>query len=137
MEKTWNVRELLPHRPPMLMVDRVLTLDEQRCTAVKCISQAEPAFQGHFPGNPVFPGVLIIEALAQTATILLTQAVPGKTPLFAGAEYIRFRRMVVPGDELRLEARLLGERKGFYSFETTASVGESAACTAEVTITLR
>lgn len=137
MKKELNVLEVLPHRPPMLMVDKIISIEEDSCIAVKCISYAEPAFQGHFPGNPVFPGVLIIEALAQTSSVLLIRKFPEKTPLFAGVENARFRRVVTPGDQLRIEANLIAEKKGFYSFEATASVDGEVACTATLTIAMR
>ena len=104
-----DILSLLPHRPPMLMVDRVVASDAHSCTAIKNISHAEPCFQGHFPGNPVFPGVLTIEALAQTCVICLRNRGDEKTPLFAGINSARFKRMVRPGDQLQLKAQLLGE----------------------------
>lgn len=132
-----NVQELLPHRPPMLMVDRVLEIREDGCTALKNISWAEPCFQGHFPGNPVFPGVLIIEALAQTCAIWLDRTQGGKTPIFAGIESAKFRSRVVPGDQMKMEIRFAAERKGFYTFSTVATVGERTACEARLTVCLR
>ena len=137
MDQPLHVQAILPHRPPMLMVDRILALEDGCCTAVKCVSHSEPAFHGHFPENPVFPGVLTIEALAQTCAILLLRKFPGQTPLFAGVEAARFHRMVCPGDLLRLEGRLVSERKGFFIFEATASVDGSAACTARLVIAIR
>ena len=96
-----DVLTLLPHRAPMLMVDRVLELREDGCTALKNISHSEPCFQGHFPGNPIFPGVLIIEALAQTCALWLNRDGSGMLPIFAGIASASFRRKVQPGDRLR------------------------------------
>lgn len=137
MEHLQNVQELLPHRSPMLMVDRILSLEEDRCTAIKCVSSGEPALQGHFPGDPVFPGTLLLEALAQTCALPLIRKHLGHTPIFAGVENARFRRPVTPGDLLRLEGVLAGEKKGFYTFDATAYVDSAPVCTAVLTITMR
>ena len=132
-----DILSLLPHRPPMLMVDRVRELGEDGCRAYKQISWSEPCFQGHFPGNPIFPGVLIIEALAQACAIWLNRDGSGKLPIFAGIASARFRRKVQPGDTLELSVRLLSERKGFYTFQTAASVEEQVACEAELVVCYR
>lgn len=132
-----DVSALLPHRPPMLMVDRVVDLREDGCTALKNISQSEPCFQGHFPGAPIFPGVLIIEALAQTCSIWLGQKSDGALPIFAGIESARFRFKVVPGDQLTLGAQFISEKKGFYTFHAKAEVSGQTACDAVLTICLR
>lgn len=132
-----EVRALLPHRPPMLMVDRVAELREDGCTALKNISWSEPCFQGHFPDNPIFPGVLIIEALAQTCAIWLSQQHSGALPIFAGIESARFRRSVSPGDQLKLDVQLSSQRKGFYTFQTAAEVSGELACEAVLTVCLR
>lgn len=121
----------------MLMVDRVLSLDGLTGVAVKNISHAEPCFQGHFPDNPVFPGVLIIEALAQTCALCLNGDGRGKLPIFAGINSARFRRMVRPGDQLRLSVRGIGEKNGFYTFETVAETAEEIACEAELVVVLK
>ena len=132
-----DILSLLPHRPPMLMVDRVVASDAHSCTAIKNISHAEPCFQGHFPGNPVFPGVLTIEALAQTCVICLRNRGDEKTPLFAGINSARFKRIVLPGDQLKLMVQMSGERKGFYTFQTIAQVDGETACEAELVVALR
>ena len=132
-----KAQDILPHRPPMQIVDRILFLGDDRWSAVNCVSQAEPAFQGHFPGKPVFPGVLMIEAMAQTCTIVLMRKFPEQTPLFAGVENTRFHRMVVPGDVLRLDGTLAHVKNGFYMFEASASVDGTAACTSRLVIAMR
>ena len=126
-----RIRELLPHRYPMLMVDRVLELGENYVLAEKLVSAAEPALAGHFPGQPIFPGVLIIEAMAQTAAIWAASARVGNAGMLsvlAGVDGARFRRQVVPGDVLRLEARALAARSKLVKIEAKASVaGEPVA----------
>ena len=129
-----DVLTLLPHRAPMLMVDRVLELREDGCTALKNISHSETCFQGHFPGNPIFPGVLIIEALAQTCALWLNRDGSGMLPIFAGIASASFRRKVQPGDQLTLSARFVSERKGFYTFRTEAAVEGQCACQAELVV---
>ena len=133
MKPAEEITALLPHRPPMLMVDRVLDLYEDGCAAVKNISYAEPCFAGHFPDQPVFPGVLIVEALAQTCAVWLSQKAEGM-PIFAEIRQARFLRMVRPGDQLRLEAHLTTVEKGRYTFAATACVEGAAVCRAELTI---
>ena len=126
-----RIRELLPHRHPMLMIDRVLELGENYVLAEKLVSSAEPALAGHFPGQPIFPGVLVIEAMAQAAAIWAMSSgnvKPGLLCVLAGVDSVRFRRQVVPGDVLRLEARALAARSKLVKIEAKASVaGESVA----------
>ena len=136
-EETCCVLDLLPHRPPMLMVDRVLSLDGDSCRAVKDVRTDEPCFQGHFPGNPVFPGVLIIEALAQTCSLCLNRGGGERLPIFAGIEQARFLSMVRPGDRLELDVRRVGERKGFHTFACTAQADGRAVCRAKLTIVMK
>ncbi|MEX0784328.1 MAG: 3-hydroxyacyl-ACP dehydratase FabZ [Dehalococcoidia bacterium] len=104
-----EIEAIIPHRYPMLLIDRVLEIDEGRsAVAVKNVSANEWFFEGHFPGQKIMPGVLIVEALAQTAAVCLLKGVESgaKSPLFAGIENMRFRRPVRPGDQLRLEFTL-------------------------------
>jgi len=126
-----RILELLPHRYPMLMIDRVLELGENYVRAEKLVSASEPALQGHFPGRPIFPGVLIIEAMAQAAAIWAMSSgsvKPGLLCVLAGVDSARFRRQVVPGDVLRLEARALAARSKLVKIEAKASVaGEPVA----------
>lgn len=125
-----QIRELLPHRYPMLLVDRVLELTDTDVVAEKLVSANEPFFAGHFPSRPIMPGVLILEALAQTAGICVLWNEPenrGRGTALLSVKAARFRRPVVPGDILRLGARLLRRKGALYRFEGTASVrGEIA-----------
>jgi beta-hydroxyacyl-ACP dehydratase FabZ len=121
-----RIRELLPHRFPMLMIDRVLELSEQHVLAEKLISANEPCFPGHFPDQPVFPGVLIIEAMAQAGGIWALNAMPenrGLKTVLVGVDEARFRRQVVPGDALRLRIHPLRARGKMVRFGGTATVG--------------
>jgi 3-hydroxyacyl-[acyl-carrier-protein] dehydratase len=133
-----EIREYLPHRYPFLLVDRVLELElNHRIKAIKNISINEDVFNGHFPDHPVFPGVMIIEALAQAAGVLGFKTM-GKKPaegsiyLFVGADDVRFKRQVVPGDQLTLEAEVLKVRAGVWKFGCRASVGDETVCTATI-----
>jgi 3-hydroxyacyl-[acyl-carrier-protein] dehydratase len=131
---------LLPHRYPMLLVDKVLSCDDKtRITAVKNVSFNEPFFSGHFPGRPVMPGVLQIEAMAQTGGLLMMRLRPGpagRLPVFMGIDKARFRRMVVPGDQLRMEIELLTLRGPVARFAGKAFVGDALASEAELTCML-
>ncbi len=129
-----EIKNWLPHRYPFLLVDRVVELNiGESIIAYKNISANEEVFNGHFPQAPIFPGVMIIEAMAQASGILGFKTI-GKTPqdgsvyLFAGADKVRFRRQVIPGDRLQLEAKVVSEKRGIWKFACTASVdGELAA----------
>lgn len=129
-----QIREYLPHRYPFLLVDRVMELVEgESIVAYKNITINEALFNGHFPDMPVFPGVLITEAMAQAAGILGFKTM-GKRPqdgsiyYFVGADELRFKRPVVPGDQLRLEASIISERRGIWKFRVRALVdGELAS----------
>ena len=125
------ITDLLPHRYPLLLVDRVSELGETEIVAEKFVGHSEPVFRGHFPDRPIFPGVYILEALAQTAGLwALTQRpqFEGMQPMLVGADDVRFRRPVVPGDVLTLHIRLLRERGNMLRFEGVARVeGEVAA----------
>lgn len=129
-----EIREYLPHRYPFLLVDRVeeIVLGES-IVAYKNITVNEPFFNGHFPDYPIMPGVLITEAMAQAAGILGFKSM-GKKPadgsmyLFVGADKLRFKRQVIPGDKLVLEAKIISSKRGIWKFECQASVdGELAA----------
>lgn len=125
-----EIKEYLPQRYPFLLVDRVLEIDlGKSIVAYKNVTVNEPFFQGHFPGRPIMPGVLIIEALAQAAGVLgfKTQEKKPKDGFlyyFVGADNVRLRRPVVPGDQLRLEATILTNKRGIYKFSCRASVGD-------------
>jgi 3-hydroxyacyl-[acyl-carrier-protein] dehydratase len=129
-----EIRNYLPHRYPFLLVDRVVELNSgESIVAYKNLSVNESYFNGHFPENPIFPGVLMVEAMAQAAAILGFYS-QGKTTadgsiyLFAGADKLRFKRPCVPGDRVMLRASILSERRGIWKFDVSSDVdGELAA----------
>jgi len=131
-----EIREYLPHRYPFLLVDRVTELNlGESIVAYKNVTINEPFFNGHFPDHPVMPGVLIIEAMAQAAGILGFKTMD-KTPqdgsiyYFVGSDKLRFKRPVVPGDRLQLEASIVSEKRGIWKFDCRATVdGALAAST--------
>ncbi len=126
-----QIRELLPHRYPMLLVDRILEITDTETVAEKLVSANEPFFAGHFPERPIMPGVLVLEALAQTAAVGVLWNEPanrGRGLALAAVRSARFRRPVVPGDILRLSTRLMRKRRRIYQYEGTATVrGEIVA----------
>ncbi|MBI2914303.1 MAG: 3-hydroxyacyl-ACP dehydratase FabZ [Firmicutes bacterium] len=125
----------LPHRYPFLLVDRVTELEEgKRAVGIKNVTANEPFFSGHYPGRPIMPGVLIVECLAQVAGIVLFSnlGVKGKIPLFGGIDKARFRRMVVPGDQLRIEVEVLKARGGSGKVVGKAFVENELAAEAEL-----
>ncbi len=126
-----GILELLPHRYPMLLVDRALEVGDDRIVALKNVTFNEAFFQGHFPGYPVMPGVLIVEAMAQAAAVMMLRQIEdrqGKLMLFTGIDNCRFRRPVVPGDQLLLEVEVRKRRPRFAVLHGVAKVeGELAA----------
>ncbi len=131
-----EIREYLPHRYPFLLVDRVIELNKgESIVAYKNISVNEAVFNGHFPQSPIFPGVMIVEAMAQAAGILGFKTL-GKKPqdgsiyLFAGADKVRFRRQVIPGDQLQLVAKVVSEKRGIWKFDCEATVESELAAAA-------
>lgn len=133
-----EIRRYLPHRYPFLLVDRVVDLTRgESIVAYKNVTVNEPFFNGHFPDHPVMPGVLIIEAMAQAAGILGFKTMD-KTPqdgsiyYFVGADNTRFKRPVVPGDRLQLEAKILTERRGIWKFEVKATVEGELVCSSTI-----
>lgn len=130
-----QVMALLPHRPPFLLVDEALELEPGiRCLASRTLREDDFWFAGHFPGNPVMPGVLIVEALAQTATLAAasTGDAQGRIGLFAGIDKIRFKRVVRPGDTLMLEAEIVAVHGPVGRAKVTAKVDGSLACRGEL-----
>ncbi len=135
-----GIMDLLPHRYPFLMIDRVLeyTISDEHKTlkAIKNVTFNEPFFQGHFPGKPVLPGVLILEAMAQATGVLAFTMVgkpnPGELYYFAAIDNARFKRPVVPGDQLVIDVEYLKERRGIASFKGVATVDGKVVCHADL-----
>ena len=135
-----EIMELLPHRYPMLLVDRVTEYHlGESIKAYKNVTFNEPCFTGHFPGKPIFPGVMILEAMAQVAGVLgfKTQGNSDDLYLYAGIDNARFKRPVVPGDRLDFSVELIKEKRGIWKFKGVASVDGEAACTAEFMCAMR
>jgi 3-hydroxyacyl-[acyl-carrier-protein] dehydratase len=132
-----EIQSLLPHRYPFLLVDRIKELDpDRRIVGIKNVTVNEPFFQGHFPGRPVMPGVLIIEAMAQVGGVLAFKSVaPTGRPLvyLTGIDGAKFRKPVVPGDQLRFEVDLVKKRPPFWKMQAKAYVDNELVCEAEVT----
>jgi len=129
------ITDMLPHRYPFLMVDRVVDIEENRkAVGIKNVSINEPFFQGHFPANPIMPGVLIIEAMAQVSGILAFRSgIEGKSTYFLSIERAKFRKPVVPGDQLRLEVEVVRKRGTIWKFSGNAYVEENLVAEAEFT----
>jgi 3-hydroxyacyl-[acyl-carrier-protein] dehydratase len=138
-----QILKLLPHRYPILLVDRVISIEKgQRIQALKNVTINEPFFTGHFPHRPVMPGVLMLEAMAQTAALLtfdtLGVAPDDKTVYyFAGIDGARFKRPVEPGDQLLMDVTLERAKAGIYKFKGVTRVGNEVACEAELMCTMR
>ena len=131
-----EIQKFLPHRYPFLMVDRIIEIEPgKKAIGIKNVTINEEFFQGHFPGEPIMPGVLIIEALAQVAGILAFRsgATVGKSVYFMSIEKAKFRKPVVPGDQLRLEIQILQQRGNVWRFSGHAIVEEKVAAEAEFT----
>ena len=129
----------LPHRYPFLLVDRILEMGQEEITGLKNVTLNEPFFQGHFPGHPVMPGVLIMEALAQTGGVLafaLGQAESGGPVYFMGMDKVRFRRPVRPGDQLILKLKLLRRKGPVFKMKGEAYVGDELAAEGELLATI-
>ncbi len=133
-----EIQDYLPHRFPFLLVDRVVDLVKgESIVAIKNVSINEPFFQGHFPQVAVMPGVLIVEAMAQAAAILGFKTLD-KTPadgslyLFVGADNVRFRRQVVPGDQLQLKVDYVSDRRGIWKFKCSSYVDDELAASADI-----
>ena len=134
-----EIMELLPHRYPFLLVDRIVEWEPgKRIVGIKNVTINEPFFQGHFPGHPIMPGVLIIEAVAQAGGILALKAMGGgkRIAYFAGIDNCKFRRPVVPGDQLRLEVTVLAHKGPVWKMHGEALVDGAVAAKADVTATI-
>ncbi|EKE84839.1 3-hydroxyacyl-ACP dehydratase FabZ [Idiomarina xiamenensis] len=133
-----EVLELLPHRYPFLLIDRVIDCDSKASIhAIKNVSVNEPIFTGHFPGNPIFPGVLLLEAMAQAAGLLgfkmsKSKATANELYLFAGVDNARFKRQVTPGDTIHFHVKFEKERRGIWKFSGRAEVDGELACCADL-----
>jgi 3-hydroxyacyl-[acyl-carrier-protein] dehydratase len=136
-----RIMQLLPHRPPFLLIDRIIDMDADLSgTGIKNVTMNEPFFVGHFPGRPVMPGVLIIEAMAQTAGALVVNhkgaEVEGSLVYFMTIDGARFRKPVVPGDTLHLSVRRIQQRSRVWRYEGKARVGDTLVAEAEISAML-
>jgi beta-hydroxyacyl-ACP dehydratase FabZ len=134
-----EIMELLPHRHPFLFVDRIVEWEPgKRIVGIKNVTINEPYFQGHFPGHPIMPGVLIIEALAQTGGILALKEMGGGTRIayFTGIDNCKFRRPVVPGDQLRLEITVIAHKGPVWKMHGEARVDGALVAKGDVTATI-
>ena len=130
-----EIREILPHRYPFLLVDRIIEMESDRIVGIKQITANEPQFTGHFPDFPVMPGVLIVEAMAQCAGVLVLKQMPdrhNKLVLLVAIENARFRRPVVPGDTLRMEMKILKKKASVAKMAGVATVDGVVVAEAEV-----
>ncbi len=135
-----EIMQIIPHRQPFLLIDAVEECEPGvSCVARKCVTMNESFFGGHFPGQPVMPGVLILEALAQTGAVavLSLEEYKGKTAFFGGMDKVKFKRMVVPGDVLRLETSLVKMKGPVGVAKAMAYVGEKIAAEAELTVIIK
>jgi beta-hydroxyacyl-ACP dehydratase FabZ len=129
------IRDILPHRYPMLLVDRIVELEEDRIVGIKNVTANEPFFIGHFPDYPVMPGVMIVEAMAQVAGVLVLNRIPdrkSKLVLLASIEQAKFRKPVLPGDQLRIEMKVIKIKSTVAKMQGTATVDGGVVAEAEV-----
>lgn len=130
-----QIQEIIPHRYPFLLVDKIVEMTVgERAVGIKNVTINEPFFQGHFPGNPIMPGVLMVEALAQVGAvaILSMEEYKGKLAVFAGIENLRFKRQVVPGDTLKLEVEIISLRRNIGKGKAIATVDGEIAVKGEI-----
>jgi len=136
-----DVKNYLPHRYPFLLIDRVLELEVGKSlVAIKNVTFNEPQFTGHFPEQPIMPGVMIVEALAQATGILAFKSevgkpIDGQIYMLVGIDKVRFKRMVEPGDQIRLEVEVMVVKRGIWKFKCRASVEDQIVTTAELMCT--
>jgi len=130
-----EIQNIIPHRYPFLLVDKILEIEEgKRAVGIKNVTINEPFFQGHFPGNPIMPGVLIVEAMAQVGavSILAMEEYKGKLAVFTGIDNLRFKKQVVPGDTLRMEVTMIAMKRGIGKAKAEAYVGDQLAVSGEL-----
>lgn len=122
-----DIQNIIPHRYPFLLVDRIIEIEYgKKAVGIKNVTANEPFFQGHFPGNPIMPGVLIVEAMAQVGavSILGMEEHKGKLAVFTGIDGMRFKKQVTPGDTLRMEVEMIAMKRGIGKAKAEAYVGE-------------
>ncbi len=131
-----RIKQLIPHREPILLVDEVIDIvSGESCTGIKHLKVGDSCFEGHFPNHPVMPGVLIVEAMAQTCAILVADSMKeaeGKIVYFTSIENAKFRKPVAPGDTLHFKVKRLQNKRNLYKFETTAYVGDKVVTEANI-----
>ncbi len=130
-----DIQKIIPHRYPFLLVDKITSIEYgKKATGIKNVTFNEPFFQGHFPGNPIMPGVLIVEAMAQVGAVAILgmEEYKGKLAVFTGIDGLRFRRQVVPGDTLRMEIEMLAFKRGIGKAKAEAFVGDELAASGEL-----
>ena len=135
MKNIQDILEVMPHRYPILLIDRVLEMSEKTIRAVKNVTFNEPHFMGHFPGHPVMPGVLLVEAMAQAGGFLLLSQIEdreGKLIYFTGIDKCRFRRPVVPGDQVIFDIEVISIKRAFAKIHGRATVDGQLACEADM-----
>jgi 3-hydroxyacyl-[acyl-carrier-protein] dehydratase len=132
-----DIHNLIPHRYPFLLVDRVLEVNKERIISIKNVSINEEFFNGHFPGNPIMPGVLQVEAMAQSACLLLMhehiEDIENSLIVFSKIANAKFKKTVVPGDQLNMNLKLINKRRNFVTMEGKATVDGDIACQLEAT----
>lgn len=134
-----DIQKIIPHRYPFLLVDKIIEMEPgKKAVGIKNVTINEPFFQGHFPGNPIMPGVLQVEALAQVGAVavLSMEENKGKLAVFAGIDNLKFKKQVIPGDTLRLEVEIIQMRRNIGKGEAIAYVGDQVACKGTITFAL-